>query len=114
VIGDLRLDKLTPARVQRLVTETRNSQTSRGTAPSAATLRHVYKLIRNALGDAHRMELVTRNVATLVKAPPLARDRRPMPVLGHAEIGGTMNTYAHVLPELRQEAADAIDDLFGT
>jgi len=24
-----------------------------------------------------------------------------------------MNTYTHVLPELRQEAADAIDDLFG-
>ncbi len=25
-----------------------------------------------------------------------------------------MNTYAHVLPVLRQEAADAIDELFGT
>jgi len=24
-----------------------------------------------------------------------------------------MNTYAHVLPALRQEAADAIDELFG-
>jgi integrase len=35
-------------------------------------------------------------------------------VLGHAEIGVTMNTYIHVLPELRQEAADAIDELFGT
>jgi len=34
-------------------------------------------------------------------------------VLGHAEIGVTMNTYAHVLPVLRQEAADAMDDLFG-
>lgn len=85
VIGDVRLDKLTPAHVQRLVTETRNSQTSRGTAPSAATLRHVYKLIRNALGDAHRMELVTRNVATQVKAPPLARDRRPMLSLTEAK-----------------------------
>jgi integrase len=37
----------------------------------------VYKLIRNVLGDAYRMELVTRHVATQVKAPPLARDRRP-------------------------------------
>jgi integrase len=37
-----------------------------------------------------------------------------MEVLGHAEIGVTMNTYAHVLPVLRQEeAADAIDELFG-
>ena len=34
-------------------------------------------------------------------------------VLGHAEIGVTMNTYAHVLPALRQEAADAMDELFG-
>jgi hypothetical protein len=31
-----------------------------------------------------------------------------MEVLGHAEIGVTMNTYAHVLPVLRQEAADAM------
>ena len=76
VIGGVRLDKLTPAHVQRLVTETRNGQTSRGTPPSASTLRHVYKLIRNALGDAYRMELVTRNVATQVKAPPIDRQRR--------------------------------------
>jgi integrase len=167
VIGGVRLDKLTPAHVQRLVTETRNSQTSRGTPPSASTLRHVYKLIRNALGDAYRMELVTRNVATQVKAPPISKERRVgldiaeakrlldvidgerlealyvlalmtglrrgellalrwddieaknvpdrviMEVLGHAEIGVTMNTYAHVLPVLRQEAADAMDELFG-
>ena len=76
VIGGVRLDKLTPAHVQRLVTETRNGRTSRGTPPSASTLRHVYKLIRNALGDAYRMELVTRNVATQVKAPPIDRQRR--------------------------------------
>ena len=39
--------------------------------------------------------------------------RTIMEVLGHGEIGVTMNTYAHVLPQLRQEAADAIDNLFG-
>jgi integrase len=39
--------------------------------------------------------------------------RAIMEVLGHSEIGVTMNTYAHFLPVLRQEAADAIDDLFG-
>ena len=41
-------------------------------------------------------------------------DRVIMEVLGHAEIGVTMNTYAHVLPVLRQEVTDAIDELFGT
>jgi hypothetical protein len=36
----------------------------------------VYKLVRNTLGDAYRMELVTRNVATQVKAPPLSSQHR--------------------------------------
>jgi integrase len=39
--------------------------------------------------------------------------RAIMEMLRRSEIGVTMNTYAHLLPELRQEAADAIDDLFG-
>ena len=77
VLGGVRFDKLTPAHVQHLVKETRNSETTRGTPPSASTLRHVYKLLRNAMGDVYRMELVTRNVATQVKAPPVPRQRRP-------------------------------------
>jgi hypothetical protein len=36
-----------------------------------------------------------------------------MEVLGHSAISVTMNTCARVLPALRQEAADAIDELFG-
>ena len=32
-----------------------------------------------------------------------------MDVLGHSEIGVTMNTYTHVLMQLREDAADAID-----
>jgi hypothetical protein len=56
--------------------ETRNAQTSRGRPPSAATQRHVHKLIHNALADAYRLELVARNVAAQVKAPPMARDQR--------------------------------------
>ena len=40
-------------------------------------------------------------------------DQVIMEVLGHGEIGVTMNTYAHGLPVLRQEAADAMDELFG-
>ena len=41
-------------------------------------------------------------------------DRVTMEVLMHAEIGVTMNTYPDVLPVLRQEEADAIDELLGT
>jgi integrase len=32
---------------------------------------------------------------------------------GHSGISVTMNTYPHVLPALRQEAADAIDEVVG-
>jgi hypothetical protein len=77
VIGPVRLDRLTPRHVQRLIVETRNAETSRRRPPSAATQRQVHTLIRNALGDAYRLELVTRNVAAQVKAPPMARQRRP-------------------------------------
>jgi integrase len=34
-----------------------------------------------------------------------------MEVLGHSQISLTMNTYTHVLPELRRQAADRMDDL---
>jgi len=77
VIGPVRLDRLTPRHVQRLIVETRNAETSRGRPPSAATQRQVHTLVRNALGDAYRLELVTRNVAAQVKSPPMARQRRP-------------------------------------
>jgi integrase len=34
-----------------------------------------------------------------------------MDVLGHSQIALTMNTYSHVIPELRRQAADRMDDL---
>ncbi|MFC7384093.1 integrase [Sphaerisporangium rhizosphaerae] len=37
-----------------------------------------------------------------------------MKTLGHSQIGLTMNTYAHVLPEVGREAVDAVaKKLFG-
>ena len=39
--------------------------------------------------------------------------RTIMEVPGHSEIGVTMNTYTHVLAQLREDAADAIDRVLG-
>jgi integrase len=39
--------------------------------------------------------------------------RTIMDVLGHSEIGVTMNTSTHVLMQLREDAADAIDGVLG-
>lgn len=37
-----------------------------------------------------------------------------MDVLGHSEIGMTMNTYSHVIPQLRRDAADRMEDLLNS
>jgi integrase len=34
-----------------------------------------------------------------------------MDVLGHSQIGLTMNTYSHVIPDLQRDAARRMDDL---
>jgi integrase len=39
--------------------------------------------------------------------------RTVMETLGHSQISLTMNTYSHVMPALRQEAADRMDALLG-
>ena len=62
--------------------------------------------------DRLRLHDLRHGCATFLLAQGVPA-RAIMEVLGHAEIGVTMNTYAHVLPQLRQEAADAIDELFG-
>jgi len=44
----------------------------------------------------------------------LAQDvpaRVVMDILGHSQIALTMNTYTHVLPELKREAAQRMNDL---
>lgn len=34
-----------------------------------------------------------------------------MDVLGHSQIGLTMNTYSHVIPDLRRDEARRLEDL---
>jgi hypothetical protein len=70
------------------------------------------ELRRRAGLDWLRLHDLRHGCATLLLAKGVP-DRVIMQVLGHAEIGVTMNTCAHVLPVLRQEAADAMDELFG-
>ena len=37
-----------------------------------------------------------------------------MGTLGHSQIGLTLNTYSHVIPELGRQAADRMDDVRST
>jgi hypothetical protein len=36
-----------------------------------------------------------------------------MEILGHANIGITMNTYSHVLPQAQRDALESLDSLLG-
>jgi integrase len=62
--------------------------------------------------DSLRLHDLRHGCATFMLAAGVP-SRAIMEVLGHSGISVTMNTYAHVLPALRQEAADAIDEVFG-
>ena len=73
--------------------------------------RHRDELRRRAGLDWLRLHDLRHGCATFLLAKNVP-DRVIIEVLGHAEIGVTMNTYAHVLPVLRQEATDAMDELF--
>ncbi len=67
-LGKKRLDKLTPTDVRRLI------ELKSASSLSDQTVRLMHALIRNALADAEREELVHRNVAKLVRPPSAHRE----------------------------------------
>ncbi|WP_239382131.1 site-specific integrase, partial [Frankia sp. CIT1] len=71
VVGRVQLLKLTPSDVTRLIGKARDA----GRSPRS--LQFIHGVLRNALADAHRLDLVPRNVAKAVKGPsvPLRRLR---------------------------------------
>lgn len=68
-IGRIKLTALTPRDVQLMVSQLR--QTS---AP--ASVIKIHGVLRNALGDAERMDLIPRNVARAVRSATLTRTER--------------------------------------
>jgi integrase len=67
-LGGIRLDKLTPTDIRHLVERKAES------GLSAQSVRLMHALIRNALADAEREELVHRNVAKQVRPPVAQRE----------------------------------------
>jgi len=66
-IGRIALTRLSPQDVRAMMT----ARAKAGVAPPS--VRYAVRVLRIALGDAMRMELVPRNVATLVKPPKVAK-----------------------------------------
>lgn len=73
LIGHRRLAKLTPQDVQMVMTHGLN----RGLSPR--TVQYIHAILRRALGQAERWDLVSRNVARLVDSPRVRRQEvRPL------------------------------------
>lgn len=69
-----------------------------------------HKLLDKAGLPQRRFHDLRHSCATLLLAQGVPA-RVVMEVLGHSQIGLTMNTYAHVIPELRRDAARRMEDL---
>lgn len=69
-----------------------------------------HKLLDMAGLPQRRFHDLRHSCATLLLAQGVPA-RVVMEVLGHSQIGLTMNTYAHVIPELRRDAARRMDEM---
>lgn len=72
--------------------------------------RHFHELLDQAGLPQRRFHDLRHSCATLLLVQGVSA-RVVMEVLGHSEVAMTLNTYSHVLPELRREAADRMDQI---
>jgi integrase len=77
-----------------------------GTAISKA----FHGILKRAGLQQRRFHDLRHSCATLLLVQGVS-PRIVMDVLGHSQIGLTMNTYSHVIPDLRRDAADRMQDL---
>jgi integrase len=73
-LGRHQLDKLTPAHVREWLTAKQSETSARKRPLSSRTVAYCHAVLRKALADAVRDELVGRNVALLVEPPVVRRD----------------------------------------
>jgi integrase len=85
-LGDVRLDRLGPEQVQSFL----NRKLTDGL--SSKTVAYIRQVLRTALDQALRWNLVSRNVATLVPAP--RKERKTIHPLEPHEIGKFLNAVA--------------------
>jgi integrase len=73
---------------------------------------HFHRVLDRAGLPQRRFHDLRHSCATLLLVQGVS-PRVVMDVLGHSQIALTMNTYTHVIPELRREAADRMEALIG-
>jgi len=84
---------------------------SNGYPLSGSVITHQFQELLSRAGIARRrFHDLRHSCATLLLAQGVSA-RVVMDVLGHSQISLTLNTYTHVLPELKREAADRMNEL---
>ncbi len=68
-IGKLKVQALTPRDIEGLYRDLLESGSSNGKPLSAKTVRNIHVVLRKALSDAERLELITRNPAAVARPP---------------------------------------------
>ena len=72
-LGKAKLQALSPLQIERFYSMLLESGRSGGGALAAKTVRNTHVVLRKALADAERLELVHRNAASTAKAPSVQR-----------------------------------------
>jgi integrase len=75
-----------------------------------ALTKSFHKLLETAGLPQRRFHDLRHSTATLLLVQGVS-PRVVMDLLGHSQIGLTMNTYSHVIPDLRRDAAHRMQDL---
>jgi integrase len=81
--------------------------------PSNVTTRHYHPILAKAGLPRLRFHDLRHTAATLLLEANI-NPRVVSEVLGHTDVGITMNLYQHVSPTMQQQAADAFDALLST
>lgn len=81
-----------------------------GPLPARNLIREFHKSLEAAGIPRIRFHDLRHSCATLLLVQGVS-PRVVMEILGHSEIGMTMDTYSHVVPELQREAADKMESL---
>jgi integrase len=76
----------------------------------SAISKQFHRVLERAGLAQRRFHDLRHSCATLLLVQGVS-PRVVMDVLGHSQIGLTMNTYSHVIPDLRRDAADRMDHL---
>ena len=83
-----------------------------GPSDGTVVTHQFHRLLDQAGLPQRRFHDLRHSCATLLLAQGVS-PRVVMEILGHSQIALTMNTYTHVLPELKRDAANKMDRLLG-